>query len=73
MAVDSTTRELIADCLARIESGDTCAPLDLASLFMSHAKAWPMPVERQIPNSGAGFKRRVEVTKTLRHGRKGTL
>jgi len=37
MAVDSTTRELIADCLARISKGDACAPLDLASAFMSHA------------------------------------
>jgi len=39
MAVDSTTRELIADCLARIAKGDACAPLDLASAFMSHADA----------------------------------
>ena len=37
MAADEITRELIADCLARIESGDACGPLDLASLFMSHA------------------------------------
>jgi len=37
VAADSTTRELIADCLSRIETGDACAPLDLASLFMSHA------------------------------------
>jgi hypothetical protein len=37
MAIDSTTRELIADCLARIAKGDACAPLDLASAFMSHA------------------------------------
>ena len=39
MAVDSTTRELVADCLARISKGDACAPLDLASAFMSHADA----------------------------------
>jgi len=39
MTVDSTTRELIADCLARIGKGDACAPMDLASAFMSHADA----------------------------------
>ena len=39
MAVDSTSRELIADCLARISKGDACAPLDLASAFMSHVDA----------------------------------
>lgn len=39
MTVDSTTRELIADCLARIRKGDACAPMDLASAFMSHADA----------------------------------
>jgi hypothetical protein len=37
--IDSTTRELIDDCLARISSGDTCAAMDLASAFMSHADA----------------------------------
>jgi hypothetical protein len=39
MAVDSTTRDLIADCLARIAQGDACAPMDLASSFMSHVDA----------------------------------
>jgi hypothetical protein len=39
MTVDSTTRELIADCLARISQGDACAPFDLASTFLSHADA----------------------------------
>jgi hypothetical protein len=37
MTIDSTTRELIADCLSRIGRGDPCAALDLASVFMSHA------------------------------------
>lgn len=37
MTIDSTTRELIADCLSRISQGDACAALDLASAFMSHA------------------------------------
>ena len=37
MATHWTTRELIADCLSRIESDDACASFDLASLFMSHA------------------------------------
>jgi hypothetical protein len=37
MAIDATTRELIADCLGRISRGDACAALDLASAFMSHA------------------------------------
>lgn len=39
MAADEITRELIADCLARVENGDACSPFDLASLFMSHADA----------------------------------
>ncbi|MCC7548600.1 MAG: hypothetical protein IT532_12615 [Burkholderiales bacterium] len=37
MAIDSTTRELIDDCLSRIANGDASAALDLASTFMSHA------------------------------------
>lgn len=36
MSIDATTRELIADCLLRITSGDTCAAFDLASAFMGH-------------------------------------
>jgi hypothetical protein len=39
VAVDGTARELIADCLDRIKAGDACAPMDLASAFMSHADA----------------------------------
>lgn len=39
MTVDSITRELVADCLVRIGKGDACAPMDLASAFMSHADA----------------------------------
>jgi hypothetical protein len=37
MAIDATTRELIADCISRISKGEACAALDLASAFMSHA------------------------------------
>jgi alkylhydroperoxidase family enzyme len=36
MELDSTTRELIADCLARISDGDACAAFDLASTFISY-------------------------------------
>ncbi|WP_428503151.1 hypothetical protein [Roseateles sp.] len=36
MSIDSTTRELIADCLSRIESGDYRAAFDLSSAFMGH-------------------------------------
>ncbi|MFG6448910.1 hypothetical protein ACG0Z6_11770 [Roseateles sp. BYS180W] len=36
MSIDSTTRELIADCLARIEAGDYGAAFDLSSAFMGH-------------------------------------
>jgi hypothetical protein len=39
MSVNSTTRELVADCLARIIKGDACAPMDLASVFMSHVES----------------------------------
>jgi hypothetical protein len=39
MAVNSTTKELVSDCLERIEKGDACAPMDLASVFMSHAES----------------------------------
>lgn len=37
MALNSTTRELIDDCLSRIANGDASAAFDLASTFMSHA------------------------------------
>lgn len=37
MSIDSTTRELIQDCLTRIASNDACAAFDLASVFMGHA------------------------------------
>lgn len=37
MSIDSTTRELIADCLTRIRNGEDCAAFDLASVFMGHA------------------------------------
>jgi hypothetical protein len=36
MSIDSTTHELIADCLSRIESGDYGAAFDLSSAFMGH-------------------------------------
>jgi len=36
MSIDSTTRELIADCLSRIASGDYGAAFDLSSAFMGH-------------------------------------
>ena len=39
MALDSTTRELIDDCLSRIANGDASAALDLASTFISHVDA----------------------------------
>ena len=39
MTVNSTTRELVSDCLARIIKGDPCAPMDLASVFMSHVES----------------------------------
>jgi len=39
MTVNSTTRELVSDCLARINTGDPCAPMDLASVFMSHVES----------------------------------
>ena len=48
MALDSTTRELIADCLDRISRGDACAPLDLASVFMSHADAKDITVHLAV-------------------------
>jgi hypothetical protein len=48
MAVDLTTRELIADCLTRISKGDVCAPLDLASVFMSHADAKDIAVHLAV-------------------------
>lgn len=37
--MDSTSRELIDDCLSRISNGDAYAAFDLASAFMSHADA----------------------------------
>jgi hypothetical protein len=36
MSIDSTTRELIADCLSRIKSGDCGAAFDLSLAFMGH-------------------------------------
>lgn len=36
MSIDSVTRELIADCLSRIEAGDYGAAFDLSSAFMGH-------------------------------------
>lgn len=36
MSIDSTTRELIADCLSRIGAGDQSAAFDLSSAFMGH-------------------------------------
>lgn len=39
MAISSTAREIIADCLERISKGDSCAAFDLASQVMSHADA----------------------------------
>jgi hypothetical protein len=39
MTVDATTKELVADCLTRISSGDAGAAFDLASAFMSHVDA----------------------------------
>jgi hypothetical protein len=36
MSIDTTTRELIADCLWRIATGDSSAAFDLASTFMGH-------------------------------------
>jgi len=36
MGIDATTRELLADCLVRIASGDASAAFDLASTFMGH-------------------------------------
>lgn len=36
MSIDLTTRELIADCLSRIASGEADAAFDLASAFMGH-------------------------------------
>ncbi|NDZ17811.1 hypothetical protein C7T35_40205 [Variovorax sp. WS11] len=37
MSIDNTTRDLIADCLARIRNGEDCAAFDLASVFLGHA------------------------------------
>jgi hypothetical protein len=37
MTIDSTSRELIDDCLSRISNGNARAAFDLASAFMSHA------------------------------------
>ena len=37
MAIDATTREIIGECLSRIQTGDSCAPFDLAGLVMAHA------------------------------------
>lgn len=36
MAIDSTTRELVTDCLSRIAAGDAHAAFDLVSAFMGH-------------------------------------
>jgi hypothetical protein len=36
MNINSTTRELVADCLSRIGAGDQSAAFDLASAFMGH-------------------------------------
>lgn len=36
MSMDATTRELIADCLSRIASGEAGAAYDLASAYMGH-------------------------------------
>ena len=37
MAISSTAREIISDCLERISRGDPCAMFDLAAQVMSHA------------------------------------
>lgn len=39
MAISSTAKEIIADCLQRIAKGDSCAAFDLASQVMSYADA----------------------------------
>ncbi len=37
MAITATTREIIVDCMSRLEAGDSCAAFDLAGLVIAHA------------------------------------
>lgn len=39
MAIDTTTRELINECLAGIAKGDALATMNLASVFMGNVDA----------------------------------
>lgn len=48
MTIDTTTREIIDQCLTRVAAGDASAAFDLASTFMAHVDAKDVEVNLAI-------------------------